>query len=171
MLILLPFFAVWQVDILIHPSAEFFSQWGRAGEPQNQWVVALYARDFDVFRGMDKVWIPEQGAFPKINNMNQTEAETAEAQERLDSMIQNRFRVRSPFILFCRHHYMPGMDFLPDGARFTEMVLYPNVQDALFFGVAVPLAEAVARRRSGEWGMKHWHNHLDDWGIRHMGRF
>jgi magnesium-dependent phosphatase 1 len=165
---LLPFFAVWQVDILIYPSAEFFSRWGREDQPQNQWVVALYTRDFGAFMAMDKVWIPERGTFLQINNMNQTEAATARAQERLDSRIQDEFGVRSPFILFCRHRRMSGMTFLGDGERFNEMVLYPNVQDAMFFGVAVPLAEAVAKRHGHEWGRKQWHSRLTAWGIRHI---
>lgn len=151
-LILLPCFAVWQVDILIYPSAEFFSRWGREEQPQNQWVVALYTRNFGAFLAMDKVWIPERGSFLQINSMNQTEAATARAQERLDSRVQEKFGVQSPFILFCRHHRMRGMTFLGDGERFNEMVLYPNVQDAMFFGVAVPLAEAVAKRHLHEWG-------------------
>jgi hypothetical protein len=48
------------------------------------------------------------------------------------------------------------------------MVLYPNVQDAMFFGVAVPLAEAVAKRHGHEWGRKQWHSRLTAWGIRHI---
>ncbi|KAI5860460.1 hypothetical protein GGS23DRAFT_581483 [Durotheca rogersii] len=77
-----------------------------------------------------------------------------------------KFHVKKPFILFSRHHYMEGMTFLRDQQRFNEMVLYPQVQDALFFGEPFPIAQAVAKREQGEWKEGKWHRYLRELNIK-----
>lgn len=55
------------------------------------------------------------------------------------------------------------------GARFNEMVLYPNVQDAMFFGAALPIADLFAKRQrtdSSPWKHKKWERRAKSWNIK-----
>ncbi|KAI0115677.1 acid phosphatase-domain-containing protein [Nemania sp. FL0031] len=146
--------------------AEFFAKFGRQDTPWNQYVVAVYARNRDAFDKLNKVWVPEYGTFPQINNLNQTDEETAKSQHKLDKLIMRKFDVEKPFILFSRHHRMKGMTFLPKHTRFNEMVAYPNLQDALFFGEPFRIANFVADRERGLWGNAEWHRRLQELNIK-----
>ncbi len=78
------------------------------------------------------------------------------------------FKVTKPYVAFCKHHYMSGMTFLEEGTRFNELVLYPQVQDALFFGVAYPIAVAQAKVAANDANWRHlkWHRNVENWGIK-----
>ncbi|KAI0551078.1 acid phosphatase-domain-containing protein [Xylaria curta] len=145
--------------------AEFFAKWGREDNLQNQYVVSIYTRDWDAFQKLEKVWVPERGTFNQINNLNQTDEKTAKCQYKLDKQVMGKFNVKKPFILFSRHHRMEDMEFLPEGTRFNEMVLYPNVQDALFFGEPFPIAKFVADMDKGLWKDRGWHRRMKEYNI------
>lgn len=63
---------------------------------------------------------------------------------------------------------MPEMirTILFPGARFNEMVLYPQVQDALFYGEPMPLSEARKLINSGSYRTLKYHHSLINWNIR-----
>ncbi|KAK3939202.1 acid phosphatase-domain-containing protein [Diplogelasinospora grovesii] len=153
--------------------SEWFATWRRENDPANHWVCAIYTRDWDAFRAMDKVWIPNNKT-RQVDNMHQTDAQTAESQERLDNWIKDAYWVQEPFIAFCRHQRMTRQDndmyWLGARERFSEMVIYPNLQDALFYGEPLPLAEAVARRENTRsWPVLDWHMRGEEWNIQANG--
>ncbi|KAI1742122.1 acid phosphatase-domain-containing protein [Xylaria scruposa] len=145
--------------------AKFFAEWGRKDNPQNQYIVPIFTRDWNTFERLGKVWVPEYGTFDQIDNLNQAEEKTAKHQHRLDKQIMERFNVEKPFILFSRHHWMKNMDFLRRGTRFNEMVLYPNVQEALFFGEPFAITRVAVDIDEGRWTELKWHLHLRKYNI------
>jgi magnesium-dependent phosphatase 1 len=88
---------------------------------------------------------------------------------RRDGIIANSFGVRKPYILFSRHHWM---DLLAvtwrknHTGRFSEMVLYPQVQDALFYGEPWKLSNAQPWIDGGSLPGFDFRHNLANWGIK-----
>ena len=78
------------------------------------------------------------------------------------------FYARKPYILLARHHWMREMEEtnLPRSERFNEMVVYPQVQDALFFGQPMRLSDIrghIDQRRFSEFD---YNQALNRWNIK-----
>jgi len=65
-----------------------------------------------------------------MNNMNWTTELTGQNQEARDRTIETKWGVRTPYVMFSRHHWMPGMP-IPRPRRFTEMMVYTQTHRAL----------------------------------------
>lgn len=98
--------------------------------------------------------------------LHSTEEKIAEKQIKLENKIMKLFGVKKPFIPFSKHEYLKGISSLKKGERFNEMVLYPNIQDALFFGRPFPIAEAIAKVDNGEWKNMSWPDRLKQLNIK-----
>jgi magnesium-dependent phosphatase 1 len=80
----------------------------------------------------------------------------------------DKFNVTKPYLVFAKHGSFSRMTFLKEGTRFNELVLYPQVQDAMFFGEAYPIATAeknVAANHA-DWKHLHWEKQVTNWGIK-----
>ncbi|KAI8630674.1 hypothetical protein F5Y19DRAFT_52952 [Xylariaceae sp. FL1651] len=91
---------------------------------------------------------------------------TCDKNDALDFTVWKEFDYHKPHLLFIRHHHMGGMDFLQNKERFNELVIYPQAQDAMFFGKTFKLEEACARMNSREWTHRKFHHHIKAWNIR-----
>ncbi|KAJ6470961.1 acid phosphatase-domain-containing protein [Mycena sanguinolenta] len=110
--------------------AKFFATWMRP-DPADRWVCAMFVWDGDVFDQVPKIWIPE--SFPmQTDNYHWSEENIAWRQEDLDRTMARDYGIQKPYILFSKHHRMDEMDRSIWGP-FNEMVVYPQLQDALFF--------------------------------------
>jgi len=115
--------------------AKYFNDWIKATtEGFSQTVVcAVFARDGDLWDRLPKIWVPEIDHL-KTNNTNGTPFDIAWSQENRDDLIAS-WGVQKPYILFSRHHNMgnhAGLTFpVPGNQRFNEMVVYPQIQEAL----------------------------------------
>ncbi|KAI1286526.1 acid phosphatase-domain-containing protein [Xylaria venustula] len=167
--------------------AIFFSSNERSDVEANLRIVALYARDRSAFMAMNKViifssswpdhvcvniiqnikcWVPEEGKFHQIDNENLSFGETCDDNDALDWKVWQEFGYHKPYLLFTRHHYMDGMHFLKNLERFNEMVIYPQAQDAMFFGKVFTIDEAKAQMRSRSWRHRSYHHHIRSWNIK-----
>ncbi|KAJ3552994.1 hypothetical protein NM688_g3857 [Phlebia brevispora] len=112
--------------------AKWFSNWikGQAfGAQATTIVCAVYARDGQIFDSMKKIWMPDW--IDRWTNVNSGNAfQIAWSQEDRDAMIA-AWGVQKPYILFARHPNMGGDFPVPNGKRWNEMVIYPQVQDSL----------------------------------------
>ena len=100
--------------------------------------------------------------------MHSTDANIAEVQIQRDDVIARKFRVDKPYILFSRHHGMPRMQGtrLDPWKRFNEMVLPPQVQDALFYGQPISLSAARPQIDSHFLPIFNYHQVLHKWNIK-----
>lgn len=112
--------------------AKYFSEWIKVdsfGKDAKTHVCALWVRDGYLFDRMGKIWVPELGHL-QTDNKHWDATKTAWKQEDRDCLVA-RWGVKTPYILFSRHHWMDGMP-IPEGTRWNEMAVYPQIQDALF---------------------------------------
>ncbi|KAI1128303.1 acid phosphatase-domain-containing protein [Nemania abortiva] len=128
-----------------------FAKWRRDSDTDNQYICEIYVRDFEIFRAMDKVWVPEDGPAPQTNS-DRGDNHIAEVQCNRDNIVANTFAVHKPYILFARHKWM---DFLSmtwrqnHHGRFSEMVVYPQIQDALCYGKRWKLSDVQQHINAG----------------------
>ncbi|KAL1839975.1 hypothetical protein VTJ49DRAFT_938 [Mycothermus thermophilus] len=173
----------------------WFARWGREHEnPNNLYLVKIYARDYYYkFLGeLQKIWyaplfrvhpppeiaeilwlihcinrVPEKSKyFSQIDNKHLTDGQTMKCQASLDQQVARYFGISKPHTLFSRHKNMSGMDFLPKGSRFNEMVLTPNVMEALFVGEMIPLPKAEALWNSKQLSILDYHCRIREWNIK-----
>ncbi|KAI0426466.1 acid phosphatase-domain-containing protein [Xylaria sp. FL1042] len=145
----------------------FFAANKREQEPtENLRIVALYARDKKAFINMNKCWIPEKGKFHQVDNEHLSFGEACDRNDALDYKVWQEFGYHKPYLLFTRHHYMDGMHFLKNLERFNELVIYPQAQDAMFFGKVFTVEEANALLKSGEWQHRCFHHRIKAWNIK-----
>ncbi|KAK0727045.1 acid phosphatase-domain-containing protein [Lasiosphaeria miniovina] len=147
--------------------AAFFSKMGRENTPDDQYIVKLYVRSSQAFDFISKVWYPSKGSW-QINNVHSTMEETCQAQEKLDKKVMEKFNVSKPYLSFSKHGKMAGMDWIKEGTRFNEMIVYPQIQDAMFFGEAHKLSDVEGLINSGDanWPHLKWHRNIKPWGIK-----
>jgi len=107
-------------------------------------VCEVWVKDYDAWAGINKIWVPEHsGNLPQMNNMSWSAEMTGRNQEDRDRFIGNNWNVHTPYVLFSRHHWMPGMPN-PLGRRWSEMVIYTQIQRSLF--EVVPLTDAQVKQ-------------------------
>jgi magnesium-dependent phosphatase 1 len=82
-------------------------------------------------------------------------------QENRDRVIAERFKVDTPYVLFSRHYWEHGLR-KEYGLRFSEMVVYTQIQRALF-GVT-PLSDKKANRIAND-APYPFHCQLENWSI------
>jgi magnesium-dependent phosphatase 1 len=66
-----------------------------------------------------------------MNNIFWSVEETGRNQEDRDRFIAETWEVYAPYVLFSKHHWMEGMP-IRKGQRWSEMVVYTQVQRSLF---------------------------------------
>lgn len=148
--------------------AAAFAKWRRNTEPWNLYVCKVFVRDFEVFKRMAKVWVPEFGSVPQTTS-DLGGQHIAEAQIARDRIIMEEFGVCKPYILFARHHWM---DLLGETwrvnhqGRFSEMVVPPQVQDALFYGEPWRLSDAQPHIDGGHLEGYDFRHRLREWHIK-----
>ncbi|KAI0278376.1 hypothetical protein BC826DRAFT_1084804, partial [Russula brevipes] len=79
------------------------------------------------------IWVPETSLsteLPQMDNQHWSAEHTARNQEHRDRTIAERWGVRTPYVLFSRHYYLPGLPLRP-GQRWSEMVVYTQICRAL----------------------------------------
>ncbi|KAK7049086.1 acid phosphatase-domain-containing protein [Favolaschia claudopus] len=164
--------------------AFFFSQYMRESEsPSNLFVCEIFVRDKQVFIDeLAKLWFYPEPKYLTNNVPTGTGTLTpaqetelaeriAESQVRRDEYFKESFKIFKPYALFSRHHYMTEMgkpkyqvDINPK-KRFTELVLYPMIQDHLLFGQKIPLEQARKMAKTGKLRPLHYEHHVKDWKI------
>jgi len=81
-----------------------------------------------------QVWVPERNPMLPEMNVRDSPVRIAQNQANRDSKIAS-WGVQKPYILFSRHMNM-GRGFpVPNNARWNEMVIYGQVQEALLVTV------------------------------------
>lgn len=127
-------------------------------------VCAIYARDGDIWDRMNKIWLPENE--PKTQTKTGTDFEIAWSQEDRDRKVAS-WGVHKPYVLFARHPTKanrPGLKFpVPNGRRWNEMVVYPQVQEALVVVHRMSdfqLNQVVQNRQH-----LHYEQKLNDWNV------
>ncbi|KAK5630020.1 hypothetical protein RRF57_005735 [Xylaria bambusicola] len=183
-----PYISFLVIERLTDSSALFFSSAKRDDvEKKNLHIVKLYARDKNAFMNMQKVgisshcsvgqhdpniiatlqcWVPERGKFHRIDSEHLSFEETCNKNDRLDLKVWKELGFHKPYLLFTRHHQMEDMYFLKKLERFNELVIYPQAQDAMFYGEVYTIEEAEAKVKSGEWKHREWNHHMKAWGIK-----
>jgi magnesium-dependent phosphatase 1 len=96
-----------------------------------------------------------------MNNMNWTAEQSGQNQEDRDRFIAERWGVQTPYVLFSRHHWMPGMPQAL-GQRFNEMAVYTHIQRSLF--EVVPLSDDEVKRVVDPCPFP-FHHQFKTWGI------
>jgi hypothetical protein len=73
-----------------------------------QFHISYWIRISDV---CCQIWVPEHdnSDLPQMNNMNWTAEQSGQNQEDRDRSIAEHWCVQTPYVLFSRHHWMPGM--------------------------------------------------------------
>jgi len=74
-----------------------------------------------------------------MNNTFWSVEDSGRNQEQRDDTVSN-WKVYMPYVLFSRRHYMEGMP-APRGQRWTKMVVYTQVQRAMFEVVRIPAGD------------------------------
>ncbi|KAF8853464.1 hypothetical protein BDZ45DRAFT_598508 [Acephala macrosclerotiorum] len=147
----------WGLYVADDPAvAAQFAKWRREHEPDNHYICKVF------------VWIPEDGSIRKTN-IDHESRHIAEVQIRRDDIIASSFGVRKPYILFSRHHWMDllAMTWRRNHVgRFSEMVLYPQVQDALFYSEPWKLSDAQPWIDSGLLEGFDFRHKLAEWNIQ-----
>lgn len=116
-----------------------------------------------------QVWVPESGSIPQTDNMHNTDAQIAEVQLRRDELISKAYSVKKPYIIFARHLWMDMLDGIPwrqRRKRFSEMVLYPQLQDALFCFEVYRLSDVQSRIDNGRFDPCNYRRSLTTGNIR-----
>ncbi|KAI0289737.1 acid phosphatase-domain-containing protein [Russula brevipes] len=99
---------------------------------KDAYVCEIIVKDYDAWKKISKIWVPEHGS--RLQMMDSKGASAFESglnQENRDRDIAKLFGVEMPYVLFCRHHWSTKMQ-KKYGLRFTEMVVYTQIQRALF---------------------------------------
>ncbi|KAF8835571.1 hypothetical protein BDN67DRAFT_975156 [Paxillus ammoniavirescens] len=132
--------------------AKYFSKWikEKDGYKGKTYVCELWVRDRDLFGSIGKIWVPENGPLPKTNNKGWDAAKIAETQEARDRRVA-KWGVKAPYILFSRHHWMDGMP-IPKDTRWNEMVVYPQIQDAMFLTRPLTAKQVNKKIKTGHYG-------------------
>jgi magnesium-dependent phosphatase 1 len=80
------------------------------------------------------------------------------------------FKVTKPYLVLAKHGSSKKMTFLKEGEHFNELVLYPQLQDAMFFGEAYPIATAEknVKDKHADWKHLHWERQGTNWGIKRI---
>ncbi|EIN11148.1 hypothetical protein PUNSTDRAFT_124641 [Punctularia strigosozonata HHB-11173 SS5] len=147
--------------------AQYFSEWIKrtAFGPAAQTIVcAIYARDGDIFDRMNKVWMPDW--VDRWTNVQSNEFVLGWSQEDRDRLIAG-WGVQKPYVLFARHPNMGAGFPVPNGQRFNEMVIYPQVQENLIVIQRMSdqeLAQAV-RFPSQRYPHLHYEQQFRAWNI------
>ncbi|RWA06612.1 hypothetical protein EKO27_g8505 [Xylaria grammica] len=145
----------------------FFASNNRENEAKaNLRIVALFARDKSAFINMNKCWIPEKGKFHQVDNKHLSFEQACDKNDVLDHKVWQEFGFHKPYLFFTRHHQMEGMPFLKDMERFNELVIYPQAQDAMFYGEVFTIEEVDAKVKSGEWKHRPFNHNIKAWNIK-----
>ncbi|KAI0896510.1 hypothetical protein F4806DRAFT_508393 [Annulohypoxylon nitens] len=160
----------WALYVSDDPSiAAEFARWLRAPDDDDACICEVYVRDYEAFLEMNKVWVPENGSVPQTD-INWDPQEIANVQIERDEVIANMFGVSKPYILFSRHHWMDFLDTTwrkdQKGTRFSEMVVPPQVQDALFFGIPFRLSEVQSFIDNNAFSGYDYRHKLRMWNIK-----
>lgn len=105
------------------------------------------------------------------NNIGATDAAIAKSQVRRDQHMLREFKVKKPYILLSKHRYMKEMSkpsykiSMNTQTRFNEMVVYPQVQDALMFGMDLTLQHARKLVKTGKLKKLNWEKKVKSWKI------
>ncbi|THV03744.1 hypothetical protein K435DRAFT_791497 [Dendrothele bispora CBS 962.96] len=151
--------------------AMFFAQWKRSKDISQLRVCKVYARDRDIFKNeLKKVWFWPNSAY-MTDNMHSSDQQITSKQLELDAHLQKAFHVTKPYILFSRHNYMSSMGqpeyqlSINPKKRFNEMVIYPQIQDALMYGHVLTLTQARKLCTTGKLPKVQYEHHVKDWKI------
>jgi len=158
----------WGYALYVAPSvalAKFFRDWARS-DGHEAYVCEVWVKDYDAWAKINKIWVPEDSSFlPQMDNQNWSAEQTGRNQENRDRTIANRWGVHTPYVLFSRHKWMPGIPNPPHlhRWRFSEMVVYTQIQRALFEVVPVPDARLnqIANPAPHQFRF-----HFKEWSIR-----
>ncbi|KAG6904103.1 hypothetical protein DXG01_012603, partial [Tephrocybe rancida] len=143
--------------------AEFFRDW-EIREGRESYVNEVWVRDYAVWARLNKIWIPEHsGDLPQMNNMNWSAELSGQNQEARDRTIESKWGVKAPYVLFSRHHWMPGMP-IPQNQRITEMMVYTQTHRALI-DVITLTNERAAELVAKDWTPYPFHHQLKEWNI------
>ncbi|KAJ7511419.1 acid phosphatase-domain-containing protein [Mycena galericulata] len=121
--------------------AQYFGNWIKLTTPgfgkATTTVCAIYARDGDIWDKLPKIWVPDRQNL-KTGNQNTSLFDVSWSIENRDLQVA-QWGVKKPYVLFARHPNMghhAGMTFpIPQPQRFNEMVVYPQIQEALILTV------------------------------------
>ncbi|KAF5384515.1 hypothetical protein D9757_006404 [Collybiopsis confluens] len=106
--------------------AIYFKKWIKQFFPGSQTVVcAIYARDGEIWDRMNKIWAPNSRGDIQQNRSSEFKLGWSE-EDRNRQVAQ--WGVKKPYVLFSRHPEMAGSNIR---GRFTELVIYPQVQENL----------------------------------------
>ncbi|KAJ8094233.1 hypothetical protein PM082_006771 [Marasmius tenuissimus] len=104
-------------------------------------VCAVYARDGDIWDQMNKIWVPNSRSDLQQDRL--TEFRLGWSEEDRNRQVAE-WGVKKPYVLFSRHPNM-GIGFpLLWPRRFTELVIYPQVQENLILTVRMSDSELKA---------------------------
>ncbi|KAK7000368.1 acid phosphatase-domain-containing protein [Favolaschia claudopus] len=162
--------------------ALFFGQWKRDSEsPSDLYVCEIFVRDKQVFIDqLAKLWFHPERQYLTHNlpsgTLTQAQEhdvakQVADSQVHRDEFFKKKFKISKPYALFSRHHYMAEMGKpkyqvkINPKKRFNELVLYPQIQDHLLFGKAIPLEHARGMAKSGKLRHLHYERHVKNWKI------
>ncbi|KAF9524642.1 acid phosphatase-domain-containing protein [Crepidotus variabilis] len=125
--------------------AKYFCDWNNNWNSEKSYPCEVWVKDYDTWAKLNKIWIPENdGGIQQMNNLSWNAEQTGRNQEDRDRFIAENWGVQTPYVLFSQHHWMSGMPGPRE--RWTEMVIYTQVQRALF--EVVPLSDfQVAQNR------------------------
>ncbi|KAF9529477.1 acid phosphatase-domain-containing protein [Crepidotus variabilis] len=142
--------------------AKYFCGWnGTWINDDGSKVCEVWVRDYEAWQSINKVWVPENGGgLIQMNNIHWSYEETGQNQEDRDRIIAG-FGVPTPYVLFSRHHWMNGMP-VPQPQRWSEMVVYTQVQRALFD--VVPLTDAQVKANTNPRPYP-FHHQIKEWNI------
>lgn len=144
--------------------AKYFSEWIK-GTPgfSSTTVCEIWARDEDIWDQMNKIWVPDQQYMHSHVNSGDA-SKIAWVQEDRDRQVAH-WGVFKPYVLFSRHPNMGNNGRLrfpvPNNRRFNEMVIYPQVQEALIVIKRMShddLTEAIQEQKHihYDWKLKSW---------------
>ncbi|KAK7462184.1 hypothetical protein VKT23_007788 [Stygiomarasmius scandens] len=130
--------------------ARYFSGWIKhafGGASAKTFVCQIWARDGAIWDSSPKIWIPETD--PGTDVVNWDPFRIAWSQEDRDRRIAERYGVQKPYTLFARHGNMGGDFPVPNNARFNEMVIYGQLQEALLVTIRMSDQHVTSDIQSG----------------------
>jgi len=98
---------------------------------------------------------------PEMNVRDPTPKSSANQADR-DWKIE-KWGVKKPYVLFARHMNMGGNFPVPNGARWNEMVIYPQIQEALLITIRMEDQHLESDIRSGN--HLRYEQLLNEWNI------
>jgi magnesium-dependent phosphatase 1 len=147
--------------------AAYFREWIKQdahGQNAQTYLCDIWVRDAAKWLNTQKIWVPADGK-RMVDVHKNNESRLAKAQEDRDAWVAG-MGTQTPYVLFARHWYMPGMDNLglPKGRRFSEMAIYTHVQQAQL--VTDPLSEDDIQSRLAQ-NKRHiqWEDKVGEWHI------